>query len=188
MSRPSATGSSPSTRARVSGPQAEHKKAEDELDAPRALALRDWDALTTLADALVERSYDHYRGWGSVVIFAAATAARIGEVSGVRVRDIDQVNWIWTVRRQTTPAPGGLIDKGTKGKIARRIPLIEEVRPLVAQRLIAVGRDPDARLLTTQRYLHPDLRALVAAGKSLSNHLSGAPASSRPLAASLQAL
>ncbi|WP_367132621.1 MULTISPECIES: tyrosine-type recombinase/integrase [Streptomyces] len=238
--------------ARVSGWQAEYKKAEDELDDPRALALRDWGALITLADALVERSYDHYRGWGSVVIFAAATAARIGEVSGVRVRDIDQVNWIWTVRRQTTPAPGGLIDKGTKGKMARRIPLIEEVRPLVAQRLIAVGRNPDARLftgprggrittavlrdathwddvvtehgyehlrrhglrhtgltwmadagiplhvlriiaghgslLTTQRYLHPDLRALVAAGKSLSTHLSGAPAPSQPLAASLQAL
>ncbi|MFI1252887.1 hypothetical protein ACH4U6_03635 [Streptomyces netropsis] len=43
-------------------------------------------------------------------------------------------------------------------------------------------------LLTIQRYLHQDLQALVAAGKSLSAHLSGAPTPSRPLATSLQAL
>ncbi|MBV9023111.1 MAG: site-specific integrase [Streptomycetaceae bacterium] len=137
--------------ARVRGWQAEFKKAEDELDDPRALALRDWDALTTLANALVARSYDHYTGWGEVVTYAACTAARIGEVSGVRVRDIDPVNWIWTVRRQTTPSPGGLADKSTKGKMARRIPLIEEVRPLVAQRLLAAGPNPDARLFTGPR-------------------------------------
>ncbi|MFF4529072.1 tyrosine-type recombinase/integrase [Streptomyces sp. NPDC001407] len=238
--------------ARVNGWQAEYKKAEDELDDPRSLALSDWDTLVSLADALVRRSHGQYLGWGSVVTFAACTAARIGEVSGVRARDIDPVNWIWTVRRQTTPGPGGLIDKGTKGKMARRIPLIEEVPPLVAQRLLAVGHRPDARLFTgprggrittavlrdathwdevvaelgyehlrrhglrhtgltwmadagvplhvlriiagdgslqtTQRYLHPDLRALVAAGRSLSGHLRGAPAPSRPLAAPLQAL
>ncbi|MFF7728811.1 tyrosine-type recombinase/integrase [Streptomyces sp. NPDC008001] len=238
--------------ARVSGWQYEFKKAEDELDDPRCLALRDWDTLEALADALVERSYGQYAGWGSVVTFTACTAARIGEVSGVRARDIDPVNWIWTVRRQTTPAPGGLIDKGTKGKAARRVPLIEEVRPLVAQRLLAAGHDPDARLFTgprggrittavlrdathwdevvadlgyehlrrhslrptgltwmadagvplhvlrviaghgslrtTQRYLHPDLQALLAAGTSLSSHLRGAPVLSKPLAAGLQAL
>ncbi|MFC0597631.1 tyrosine-type recombinase/integrase [Streptomyces palmae] len=238
--------------ARVTGWQAEYHKAEDELDDPRSLALPDWGTLTTLADALVARSYQEFAGWGSVVLFAAATAARIGEVSGVRVRDIDPVNWIWTVRRQTTPAPGGLVDKGTKGKMARRIPLIEEVRPIVAQRLLAAGPDPNARLftgprggristavlrdathwdevvtqlgyehlrrhdlrhtgltwmadagvplhvlrviaghgslMTTQRYLHPDLRALAEAGRSLSAHLSGAPAPSEALAATLRAL
>ncbi|MCX5193103.1 site-specific integrase [Streptomyces sp. NBC_00249] len=73
-------------------------------------------------------------------------AARIGEVSGVRVRDIDTDNWIWTVRRQTTPAQGGLVDKATKGKRVRKVPLIGEVRPMVAQRLLAVGNDPDARI------------------------------------------
>ncbi|MBT2472187.1 tyrosine-type recombinase/integrase [Streptomyces sp. ISL-66] len=84
------------------------------------------------------------------VTFAASTAASIGEVSGVRVKDIDTDtdtdNWIWTVRRQTTPAQGGLVDKATKGKRARKVPLIEEVRPMVAQRLPAVGNDPDARI------------------------------------------
>jgi hypothetical protein len=53
-------------------------------------------------------------GWGQVVTFAACPAARIGEVSGVRRADIDTGTWIWTVRRQTTPGPGGLIDKATK--------------------------------------------------------------------------
>ncbi|MGW2364667.1 tyrosine-type recombinase/integrase [Streptomyces sp. NPDC001667] len=56
--------------------------------------------------------------------------------------------------------------------------------PLHVLRIIA----GDGSLQTTQRYLHPDLRALVAAGRSLSGHLRGAPAPSRPLAASLQAL
>src|SRR5262245_19619078 len=59
----------------------------------------------------------------------------IGEVSGVRAGDIDARTWLWTVRRQTTPGPGGLIDKGTKGKRARTVPLIEEIRPMVGERL-----------------------------------------------------
>jgi hypothetical protein len=72
-------------------------------------------------------------------------------VSGVRVGDIDRANWIWTVRRQTTPGPGGLLDKGTKGKRSRKVPLIPEVRDLVAGRLDAVGPDPTARLFTGPR-------------------------------------
>lgn len=35
--------------------------------------------------------------------------------------------------RQTTPTPGGLTGKGTKGKRARKVPIVEEIRPLVAQ-------------------------------------------------------
>ncbi|MFJ9033132.1 tyrosine-type recombinase/integrase [Streptomyces sp. NPDC102274] len=137
--------------ARVTGWQREYKQAEDELDNPRALALRDWPTLLRLAEALVGRSHGHYQGWGEVVLFAAATAARIGEVSGVRVSDIDTHTWIWTIRRQTTPAPGGLTDKNTKGKRARQVPLIEEIRPLLAQRLLAAGPNPNARLFTGPR-------------------------------------
>ncbi len=222
--------------ARVTGWQKLYKQAEDELLDPRALALPDWETLVELAEALVAASYDNYRGWGDVVLFAASTAARIGEVSGCRVGDIDTTNWIWTVRRQTTPAPGGLVDKGTKGKRARQVPIIEEIRPLVAQRVLAAGPDPDARmftgprggrittavlrdathwdevvtklgyehlrrhdlrhtgltwfadagvqvhvlrkiaghgsLTTTQRYLHPDVHKITAAGAALSAHLS----------------
>jgi integrase len=101
--------------ARITGWQREYQRAEDELDDPRLLALHDWTALQTLADALVARSSDNYAGWGDIVIFGAVTAARIGEVSGVRVCDIDTTTCQWTVRRQTTPSPGGLVDKGTKG-------------------------------------------------------------------------
>ncbi|WUP00132.1 tyrosine-type recombinase/integrase [Streptomyces sp. NBC_00272] len=63
----------------------------------------------------------------------------------------NESQWIWTVRRQTTPAPGGLVDKGTKGKRARQVPIIEEIRPLVAQRVLAAGPDPDARMFTGPR-------------------------------------
>ncbi|MER6528186.1 site-specific integrase [Streptomyces sp. NPDC001508] len=81
----------------------------------------------------------------------ASTAARIGEVSGCRVGDIDTGQWIWTVRRRTTPAPGALTDKGTKGRRARNVPVIEEIRPLVAQRILSAGPDPDKRLFTGPR-------------------------------------
>ncbi|WP_405589981.1 tyrosine recombinase XerC [Streptomyces sp. NBC_01190] len=238
--------------ARISGWQKQYKLAEDELDDPRSLALRDWAALQDLSAALVARSHGHYPGWGEAVTFAACTAARIGEVSGVRVKDLDRTNWIWTVRRQTTPSPGGLTDKNTKGKIARRVPLIEEVRPMLAQRLLALGGEPDARLFTgplggrittavlrdathwddvirslgyhhlrrhdlrhtgltwmadagvplhvlrliaghgslqtTQRYLHPDLQAVIRAGHSLTAHLTQAPQPTPGLAATLTAL
>ena len=136
--------------AKVTGWQREYQRAEDELDDPRSLALPDWDTLCRLAAALVERSADNYAGWGEVVIFAACTAARIGEVSGVRKADIDSSRWIWTVRRQTTPGPGGLIDKATKGKRARKVPIIEEARELVAARLDVV-READGRLFTGPR-------------------------------------
>src|ERR1041384_7434883 len=57
--------------ARLTGWQREYQLAEDELDDPRSLALPDWDSLTWLAAALVNRSADKYPGWGDVVIFAA---------------------------------------------------------------------------------------------------------------------
>lgn len=81
--------------------------------------------------ALVGASAGHYQGWGDVVRFAACTATRIGEVSGCRIRDIDTEQWVWTLRRQTTLGPGGLEDKGTKGKRSRNIPIIGHIRPLV---------------------------------------------------------
>lgn len=50
------------------------------------------------------------------------------EVSDSRVGDINTDGWTWKVRRQTTPSPGGLAGKGTKGKRARDVPLIVELR------------------------------------------------------------
>jgi integrase len=83
--------------AHVTGWQQEYKRAEDELDDPRSLALPDWHTLTRLADALVSASADNYCGWGDVVLFAACTAARIGEVSGCRVKDIVKSRVWWRV-------------------------------------------------------------------------------------------
>nr|WP_062394394.1 hypothetical protein [Pseudonocardia sp. AL041005-10] len=69
-------------------------------------------------------------------------------MSEVRVADIDTGRWLWTVRRQTTPSPGGLVDKGTEGRRARFVPLIAEVRDLVQHRIDVVEGRPDARLFT----------------------------------------
>lgn len=137
--------------ARLVGWQHEFKQAEDELDDPRSLALADWDALDRLATALVARSAGQFEGWGDVVRFEACTATRIGEVSGVQVRDINRETWTWDVCRQTTPGPGGLIDKGTKGKRRRTVPIIEEIRPMVVRRLDRLQHNPTARLFTGPR-------------------------------------
>jgi integrase len=136
---------------RITGWQREYQLAEDELDDPRSLALPDWQALEQLAAALVARSAGQFAGWGEVVEFTACTAARIGETSGARRADINLRTWMWNVRRQTTPGPGGLIDKGTKGKRARRVPVIREIRPLVVRRLDSISDDPMARLFTGPR-------------------------------------
>lgn len=56
--------------------------------------LPDWHALVALADALVARSAGKFAGWGEVVTFAAGTAARIGEVSGVRKEDVNRDTWM----------------------------------------------------------------------------------------------
>ncbi|KAF0835717.1 tyrosine-type recombinase/integrase [Nocardia caishijiensis] len=138
-------------RVEVSGWQRQYEQFEDELDDPRSLALPDWSSLVSLSQALVTRSADGFQGWGDVVMFAACTAVRIGEVSGCRVGDIDTEQWIWTLRRQTSPGPGGLIDKGTKGKRSRRIPIIEDIRPMVLAKIRARKGKPDARLFSGPR-------------------------------------
>lgn len=137
--------------ARVTGWQREYQLAEDELDDPRSLALPDWATLTTLANTLVERSSNTYAGWGDVVLFAACTAARIGEVSGCRIGDINKAEWTWVVRRQTTSGPGGLVDKATKGRRSRTVPIIEEIRELVERRIAATDGSRDARLFVGPR-------------------------------------
>src|ERR1700722_2874062 len=138
-------------RARVTGWQREYQRAEDELDDPRSLALPDWDALAQLAAAVVARSADHFTGWGEVFEFTACTAARIGETLGVRRADIGTKTWTWNVRRPTTPGPGGLMDKGTKGRRARLVPVISEVLPLIERRLASISDDSMSRLFTGPR-------------------------------------
>jgi hypothetical protein len=50
--------------AHVIGWQRDYRRAEDELDDSRSLALPDWQSLCELAAALVARSADHFDGWG----------------------------------------------------------------------------------------------------------------------------
>ncbi|MFG2868704.1 hypothetical protein [Streptomyces sp. NPDC048338] len=68
----------------MTGRQKLYEQAEDELLDPRAPALPDRGALAEPADALVAASHGEYRDRGEVVLFAACTAARTGEVSGCR--------------------------------------------------------------------------------------------------------
>ena len=42
-------------------------------------------------------------------------------------------------------------DNGTKGKRVRKVPIVEDIRPTVAQRILSAGPDPDARLFTGPR-------------------------------------
>lgn len=145
---------------RVVGWQRQYQEVEAELQNPRSLALPDFATLQRLADALVAASADDrykdkrtFAGWGEIVMFAACTATRIGEVSGVRIKDIDTENWIWKLVRQTTPSPGGLKDKNPKSKRAREIPILPEIRPMVLRRITEAGPDSDpmTRLFTGPR-------------------------------------
>ena len=68
-----------------------------------------------------------------------------------RPGDINRTDWTWTVRRQTTTGPGGLVDKGTKGRRARTVPIIEEIRELVERRIAATDGTRDARLFVGPR-------------------------------------
>jgi integrase len=52
---------------------------------------------------------------------------------------------------RTTPSPGGVVDKGTKSKRARTVPLITEIRSVVSARLEVISGDPMARLFTGPR-------------------------------------
>ncbi|WHT21917.1 tyrosine-type recombinase/integrase [Crossiella sp. CA-258035] len=137
--------------ARITGWQREYIQHEDELDDPRSLALPSWEVLTRLADSLVAHSAGQYKGWGDVVVFAACAAARIGEVSGCRGKDIDTRTWEWNIRRQTTPGPGGLTDKGTKGRRARKVPIIREIRELVQRRIDQTNGEKNARVFVGPR-------------------------------------
>ena len=58
-----------------------------------------------------------------------------GSLSEATSASANRQAWTSNVRRQTTPAPGGVTDKGTKGKRARVVPVISEIRPLVDKRL-----------------------------------------------------
>ncbi|SCE48210.1 hypothetical protein GA0115240_16703 [Streptomyces sp. DvalAA-14] len=115
----------------------------------RVLPLPDWDTLDRLATALVARSAGEYPGWGDVVHFEACTATRIGEVSGVRVQDINREEWTWQVCRQSTPGPGGLTDKGRESGLAPPRPRCPDVTCYPVMPHCCERRCPQCRLRLT---------------------------------------
>jgi integrase len=52
---------------------------------------------------------------------------------------------------ETSPSGGGLVDKNTKGRRARQVPLIDSIRGLIRRRIELAGGDPNARLFTGPR-------------------------------------
>jgi integrase len=120
----------------------------DEVGAnPRDLALPD---VATL-DLLVERTAEagKHQSYGDMVTILATTALRISEVSGLRVGDVDLERGLLGVNRQTYPGRGGLVDKQTKGRRRRAVPIIEPLRPTLER--LTSGRAEDARLVTGPR-------------------------------------
>ncbi len=126
-------------RSRV-GPQGSHR---DDIS-PRDMALPDVAALNELVVEVVTRG--RHQCWGDMVTILATTAMRISEVSGLIVGDVDLEAGLLHVRRQTYPGRGGLINKTTKGRRRRVVPIIEQLRPTL-RRLVG-GRAAGDRLLT----------------------------------------
>lgn len=114
---------------------------------PRDLALPDVATLDRLVDAVIETG--RHQCWGDMVRVMACTAMRISEVSGLRVGSIDWDTGLIDVRRQTYPGRGGLIEKETKGRRTRPVPIIEQLRPTLER--LTEGRDADQRLIKGPR-------------------------------------
>ncbi|MFI5656032.1 hypothetical protein ACIA71_33000 [Streptomyces anulatus] len=92
-----------------------------------------------------------------LTVFAACTAARIGEISGCRVGDIDTTHEEIRPSSPSASCPPAPI----------RTPAYSRAREADVSRRIAGHGSPT----TTRRYLHPDVHKLTVAGASLSAHL-----------------
>ncbi len=123
-----------------------HKaKPETAGVSPRAYAIKDLKTLNRLADACGEIALPYH----DYVMLAALLSARSSEVAGLRVGDVHwDENIVW-INRQTYPGKGGLVDKATKGRERRPVPILKPLIP-VLQRLTE-GRAADERLLLGPR-------------------------------------
>lgn len=91
----------------------------------RQQVLPDLAALFTLADAC-ERVHISYHDH---VLLCALLAARGSEVAGLRVGDIDWNHGVVIIERQCYPGHGGLRTKSPKGRLARKVPILETLAP-----------------------------------------------------------
>jgi integrase len=114
---------------------------------PRDLALPDVATLDRLVAGVVAAG--RHQSYGDMVTILATTALRISEVSGLRVGDVNLERGLLTVARQTYPGRGGLVDKQTKGRRRRSVPIIDPLRPTLER--LTHARGEDARLVAGPR-------------------------------------
>ncbi|WP_166354298.1 tyrosine-type recombinase/integrase [Phytoactinopolyspora limicola] len=122
------------------GRSAQH---DSEPPNPRDLALRDTTDLDRLVAALIEKG--HHQSWGDTATLLATTAARISEIAGLRVGDIDWKQMLINIERQTYPGRGGLVTKPTKGRRRRQVPIITPLVPTLER--LTRGRTAEDRLV-----------------------------------------
>ncbi|MBN9190985.1 site-specific integrase [Microbacterium sp.] len=90
-----------------------------------------------------------HAAYGDFVLLSALLAARVSEVAGLVVSDIDWDNRLVTIARQHFPGSGGLCVKPTKSRHARRVPILKPLEP--ALRRITEDRERDQPLLRGPR-------------------------------------
>lgn len=114
---------------------------------PRDLALPNVATLDRLVAAVIDRG--GHQCWGDTVTLLATTAARISEVAGLRVGDVDLRRRMVHIERQRYPGRGGLVTKPTKGRRKRDVPIIDPLVPTLER--LTKGRETDAWLVRGPR-------------------------------------
>ncbi len=96
-----------------------------------------------------------HQSYGDHVMLSAFLAARTSEVAGLVVGDVDWTNRIVTIERQCFPGAGGLSIKPPKGRLARHVPIIEPLEPVLRRltmrraRSLPLLRGPRGGAITT---------------------------------------
>jgi len=90
-----------------------------------------------------------HAAYGDFVLLSALLAARVSEVAGLVVSDIDWDNRLVTIARQHFPGSNGLCLKPTKSRQSRRVPILKPLEP--ALRRMTDGLDHDQPLLRGPR-------------------------------------
>ncbi|WP_236757543.1 site-specific integrase [Aeromicrobium sp. PE09-221] len=98
---------------------------------------------------LASRCSRAHAAYGDFVLMSAFLAARVSEVAGLFVGDIDWENRLVTITRQYFPGSGGLCLKPTKNGHARRVPILAPLEPVL--RRITESHEGDQPLLRGPR-------------------------------------
>lgn len=92
--------------------------------------------------------------WFALAVkIAAESGLRAGEVSGLRVQDVDVMRRVLHVRVQADTTAGGGVRELKSKDSRRKVPIGQELALDIAKALEGRGDDPDARVLVTERGL-----------------------------------